>query len=119
MAADLGLPAEIAGLPTIREPDGLALSSRNAYLSAEERKTAPLLHRALAEAAAAIRSGTAVEAALDRARSALGAAGFVVDYVALRNAATLAPVVDPAAEPLRLLAAARLGRTRLIDNIPA
>ena len=119
MAADLGLPVEIAGLPTIREADGLALSSRNAYLSAEERKTAPLLHRTLQAAATAIHGGAAPEVALDRAGSALGAAGFVVDYVALRNAATLAPVVDPAAEPLRLLAAARLGRTRLIDNIPA
>lgn len=118
MTADLGLPVEIAGLPTVREPDGLALSSRNAYLSAEERQTAPLLHRALQAAAAAIRAGTAPEAALDRAWVELGAAGFVVDYVALRNATTLAPVVDPAAEPLRLLAAARLGRTRLIDNIP-
>jgi len=118
MTADLGLPVEIAGLPTVREPDGLALSSRNTYLSAEERQTAPLLHRALQAAAAAIRAGSAPEAALDRARAELGAAGFVVDYVALRNATTLAPVVDPAAEPLRLLAAARLGRTRLIDNIP-
>ena len=119
MAADLGLPVEIAGFPTIREPDGLALSSRNAYLSPEERRTAPLLHRVLQAAASAIRAGTVPETALARATSELTAAGFAVDYVALRNAETLAPVADVSAEPLRLLAAAKLGRTRLIDNIPA
>ncbi|MBN9023504.1 MAG: pantoate--beta-alanine ligase [Rhizobiales bacterium] len=117
MAADLGLPVAVVGHPTVRAEDGLALSSRNAYLSAEERAVAPTLHAALEAAAAAIRSGAAPAEALAAARDTLSTAGFDVDYVALRNAETLAEVADPAGEPLRLLAAARLGRTRLIDNI--
>ena len=118
MVADLGLPIEVVGHPTVRAADGLALSSRNAYLSPEERATAPRLHAALEAAAAAIRAGAPPDEALDAARDTLATAGFDVDYVALRNAETLRPVADPAHEPLRLLAAARLGRTRLIDNIP-
>ncbi len=118
MAADLGLPVSVIGLPTVRAPDGLALSSRNGYLSAEERAAAPRLHAALAAAAAAMRSGVDATAALAAATDALETAGFRVDYVALRNAETLAEVADPVREPLRLLAAARLGKTRLIDNIP-
>jgi pantoate--beta-alanine ligase len=117
MAADLGLPVTVVGFPTVRAADGLALSSRNAYLSQEERAVAPRLHAALQAAAAAIRSGTGPADALGEARRDLEAAGFVVDYVALRNADTLAEVADARSEPLRLLAAARLGRTRLIDNI--
>ncbi len=117
MAADLGLPVSVVGHPTIRAADGLALSSRNAYLSPEERSAAPRLHAALQQAAAAIRAGSAAAAALAGAGRDLTGAGFVVDYVALRNADTLAEVADPRAEPLRLLAAARLGKTRLIDNI--
>jgi pantoate--beta-alanine ligase len=118
MAADLGLPVAVIGHPTVRAEDGLALSSRNAYLSPAERAVAPGLHAALDRAAAAIRAGGAVAAALAAAQAELEASGFVVDYVALRNAETLAEVVDIASEPLRLLAAARLGRTRLIDNVP-
>jgi pantoate--beta-alanine ligase len=117
MSADLGLPVTVVGYPTVRAADGLALSSRNAYLSAEERATAPRLHSALQAAAGAIRAGSPPDDALAAARRDLGDAGFTVDYVALRNADTLAEIADPRAEPLRLLAAARLGRTRLIDNI--
>src|SRR5690606_31874461 len=108
---------EIVGIPIVRETDGLALSSRNAYLSADERATAPRLHAALQAAAAAIRSGGSVEAALARARDDLTAAGFRVDYVEARNAETLAPITDARTESARLLAAARLGKTRLIDNL--
>jgi pantoate--beta-alanine ligase len=118
MAADLTLPVEIVGHPTVREPDGLAMSSRNAYLSAAERRTAPALHRLLADAAADIRSGRAGADAAAAAAGQLAATGFRVDYVALRNALTLAPVTDAESEPLRLLAAAWLGTTRLIDNVP-
>ena len=118
MVADLNLPQTIIGAPTRREPDGLALSSRNAYLSPAERATAPALHRALAACATAIKSGTPIPQATATATSTVLAAGFKsVDYIAVRDANTLA---DPsAASPLRILAAAWLGRTRLIDNIGA
>jgi pantoate--beta-alanine ligase len=119
MVADLGMPVTILGCPTVREADGLALSSRNAYLSPDERETAPALHRALVRAAAAIRAGAPTSRVLSAAGNDLRAAGFRVDYFALRNAETLAPVGDPKKEPLRLLAAVWLGKTRLIDNIPA
>ena len=112
------LPIEIVGIPTWRDADGLALSSRNAYLSEEERTAARALPRALGEAAAAIEAGGDVAEALDKAKARLEAAGFdPVDYVALHDAETLAPmaVLD---RPARLLAAARMGRTRLIDNLP-
>jgi pantoate--beta-alanine ligase len=112
------LPIEIVGIPTQRDADGLALSSRNAYLSEEERTAARALPRALGEAAAAIQAGGDVAEALDRARVRLEAAGFdPIDYVALHDAETLAPMtlLD---RPARLLAAARMGRTRLIDNLP-
>ncbi|MCB1488329.1 MAG: pantoate--beta-alanine ligase [Bauldia sp.] len=118
MVTDLGIPVRIEGLPTVREPDGLALSSRNAYLSEAERATAPLLHATLRATAGALLEGAEPAAALAKARDTLSASGFAVDYVELRNADTLAPVIDPGTEPLRLLAAATLGRTRLIDNIP-
>ncbi len=117
MGAHLGLPVNVVGFPTVRAADGLALSSRNAYLSPEERAVAPRLHAALQAAAAAIRAGSPVAAAVAAAERDLDDAGFAVDYVAVRNAATLAEATDPGAGPLRLLAAARLGRTRLIDNI--
>ncbi|MCX5519911.1 pantoate--beta-alanine ligase [Kaistia defluvii] len=117
MARDLRLPTDIVGLPTIREPDGLALSSRNAYLSAQERQTATTISRAMRKAADAIRAGGDVEAALAEGRETLTAAGFRVDYLVLRNAETLAEIGDLAQEPRRMLAAAWLGKTRLIDNI--
>ncbi len=118
MARDLDIPVRIEGVPTVREADGLALSSRNVYLSAEERRTAPLLNRVLRKAAAEIAARPdGVAASLERGLAALEAGGFAVDYLELRDAADLAPV-DRLAAPSRLLAAARLGRTRLIDNIP-
>ena len=117
MAADLDLGIDIIGLPTQRDDDGLALSSRNAYLTDEERISARALPRALGEAAAAIERGEAVADVLEAARRRLAEAGFdPIDYVALCDAESLEPVDSPERES-RLLAAARIGRTRLIDNI--
>jgi pantoate--beta-alanine ligase len=118
MARDLHLPVRILGGETVREPDGLALSSRNRYLSAEERATAPRLHDALEACAAAIQAGADPVKAAAEAEAALAAAGFDIDYVEVRHAESLAPVDTPAHGPLRVLAAVRLGRTRLIDNVP-
>ena len=118
MARDLNLEPEIVGAPTVRAEDGLALSSRNVYLT-PERGTAPLLHAALEQCRQAIASGVAVDAAVAKAQATLAAAGFAVDYVAARHAETLAPLVSAADGPIRLLVAARLGTTRLIDNIAA
>jgi len=117
MARDLDLPIEIVGVPTVREADGLALSSRNIYLSAEERRIAPNLNRAMREAATAIIEGAPRAAILRRAVAALSDAGFVVEYLELRDAETLAPLPAAPTTPARLLAAVHLGRTRLIDNI--
>ena len=118
MTRDLDLPVEIVGIATQRDADGLALSSRNAYLTDEERCAARILPRALGEAVGAIREGGDVAAAVAAARDKLAKAGFdPIDYVELRDADTLAPV-DRLERPARLLAAARLGRTRLIDNLP-
>ncbi len=113
LTRDLDIPVEIVGVPTVREADGLALSSRNVYLSAAERRIAPLLHRTLCETAAA----GADAAALAQAGARLREAGFAVEYLELRDAETLAPLGRPGTRPARLLAAVRLGRTRLIDNI--
>ncbi|MDQ1229204.1 pantoate--beta-alanine ligase [Sphingomonas sp. SORGH_AS_0879] len=116
MVADLDFPIEVVGVPTQREDDGLALSSRNIYLDEEERAKAVALPRALGVAARAIGRGEDVATVLADARATLTAAGFEVDYVALADAETLVP--DPAADrPRRLLAAARMGSARLIDNI--
>ena len=117
MVRDLDMPVEIVGVPTQRAEDGLALSSRNAYLSEDERHNALALPRALGEAARQMEKGAAVDAAIARAIAMLAAHGFdPVDYVSLCDAQTLEPitVLD---RPARLLGAARLGRTRLIDNI--
>ncbi|MGQ9367151.1 pantoate--beta-alanine ligase [Azospirillum sp. A39] len=115
---DLDIPVRVEGLATVREADGLALSSRNAYLTADERARAPELHRALAEAASALAGGGEGGAVLEGVRQRLAAAGFgTVDYVELRDADTLAPVAR-AERPARLLAAAWLGKARLIDNVP-
>jgi pantoate--beta-alanine ligase len=117
LARDLDLATEIIAVPTVREVDGLALSSRNAYLTSPQRAAAPLLYRSLAEAAHAISKGETASQAIAGARQKLRRAGFRVDYVACRNAETLAPARSPS-EPMRLLAAAWLGKTRLIDNVP-
>ncbi len=117
MVTDLGLPIAIVGHPTVREADGLAQSSRNTYLTQTERQAAPALYNALRIAAAAILAGMPAEAALSDSRIVLQEEGFSVDYFELRNADTLAIVDNLETEPLRLLAAARLGKTRLIDNI--
>ncbi len=117
LVRDLDFPIEIVGVETQRDADGLALSSRNLYLSKEERLAARALPRALAEAAQAIMSGVAIAPALDRARGQLAEAGFgPIDYVELRDSETLEPVTG-LTRPARLLAAARIGRTRLIDNL--
>jgi pantoate--beta-alanine ligase len=117
MTRDLQLGAEILGVATVRDEDGLALSSRNAYLSSEERSNAVELPRALNDAANRILSGIPVAQALTDAKAQLGNAGFSrIDYVALVNALTLEPL-DRAEGPMRLIAAAVIGRTRLIDNI--
>ncbi|MFL6725698.1 MAG: pantoate--beta-alanine ligase [Sphingomicrobium sp.] len=114
---DLGLPVQIIGVPTVREADGLALSSRNAYLSADERKRAVALPSALKSARDAIRNGSAVSAALQVAKQSLVDAGFLrIDYFALVDAATLEPLEAPRGD-MRLLAAAVIGTTRLIDNV--
>lgn len=118
MVADLNFRIEIEGVPTQREEDGLALSSRNVYLSPEEREAARALPRALGEAARAIAAGGDVDEALTKARAMLAKAGFdPIDYVALHDAETLVPL-SAFDRPARLLAAARIGRTRLIDNLP-
>jgi len=118
MAADLDIPIRVLGLATVRAPDGLALSSRNRYLSPAERQTAPILHRALAGAAKRIAAGEAIEAALAQAQAEVTQAGFRLDYLEARDAESLAPVERLAGRALRLLVAARLGQTRLIDNVP-
>ncbi|MDB5450239.1 MAG: panC [Phenylobacterium sp.] len=119
LVRDLDIPVEIVGAPTARAPDGLALSSRNAYLSAEERAAAPALARALTAAAEQLRAGAAVDETEAQARAALEAAGFrKIDYVEVRAADDLARLgPGPIAAPARILAAAVLGRTRLIDNM--
>ena len=117
MTQDLQLGVEILGVPTVRDADGLALSSRNSYLSADERRRAGELPTALKDAATDIRSGTPVSEALARGVERLKSAGFKVDYVALVNSLTLEPLEKPEGS-MRLIAAATIGTTRLIDNIP-
>ena len=117
MAKDLDLPLKILGVPTVRERDGLALSSRNAYLSAEQRAAAPALHRVLKDCAAMIKAGETIDAVLADGRSEITRAGFAIDYLEARHALTLAPIATPNDGPIRLLVAAKLGTTRLIDNV--
>ena len=117
MASDLGLCDQIVGVPTVRDPDGLALSSRNVLLSIDERRRAVALPQALVAAKAAIIAGSSVAAALRDAKQQLLDAGFLrIDYFALVDAATLEPLDDRQGE-MRLIAAAVIGTTRLIDNI--
>ncbi len=115
---DLNIPVDILGVPTVREPDGLAMSSRNAYLSSEERTKAPLLFAALDEAAKKISAGDDIQQVLQRAREKISSAGFdAIDYVDARHAETLAPLTERA-DPGRILAAVHMGKARLIDNVP-
>ena len=116
MVADLHLPLEVVGVPTVREPDGLALSSRNRFLTAEERGRAPRLHAVLSATARALTGGGPADAALEDARRALTDAGFDCEYLALVDGPTLAPLTATRTGS-RMVVAARLGSVRLIDNI--
>jgi len=117
MVRDLDIPVEIIGAPTVREADGLAMSSRNNYLTPEERKIAPALYRIISEIADKVRGGQHPIDQRPWAEAELTKAGFgAVDYLAVRDAETLEPVSD-ASRPARVLAAAWLGSTRLIDNV--
>lgn len=117
MAKDLDIPLSVVGCRTLREKDGLAMSSRNVYLSAQERRIAPLLHRTLQDCAGAIRAGKDLAATMQQGSATLTGAGFTVDYLEARHAESLAPLSSSSERPIRLLVAARLGKTRLIDNI--
>jgi pantoate--beta-alanine ligase len=118
LAADLDIPVLVVGCPTVREADGLAMSSRNERLSPRDRAIAPALHRALAAAAEALRAGAPATAALEEARARIVAAGYDrVEYLDLRRSDSLVPL-DWVEGPSRLLAAAWLGAVRLIDNVP-
>ena len=117
MVADLDIPVKIVGAPTVREKDGLAMSSRNVYLSAEHRAIAPVIHRTLQSCAEAIRGGRAISKAAGDGHKALERAGFAVDYFEARETRSLKPVADRSDAKLRLLVAVKIGNTRLIDNI--
>ncbi len=117
MSRDLDLDTEVVSVETTRESDGLALSSRNVYLSAEDRTAAPALHKALQQVAAGIRAGHPTGGELAKGCALVIEAGFSLDYFEARNADTLAPLNDSKKEPIRLLVAAKIGNTRLIDNI--
>ncbi len=120
MARDLALPVRVVGVPTVREPDGLAMSSRNRFLSPAERALAPRLQERMRRAAADVTAGAPVAAALGEAVEGLGAAGFGVDYFALVEAETMRPLEalpPPGGGLARLVAAARLGTVRLLDNL--
>jgi pantoate--beta-alanine ligase len=117
LARDLDLATRLIGIPTKRDRDGLALSSRNAYLSEDERSMAPTLYRALRKCAATIARRGDISTAIAETRMEITQAGFSIDYVEARHADTLAPIKSRRDGPIRLLAAARLGRTRLIDNV--
>ena len=117
MAADLDLGIRIIPLATIREADGLAMSSRNRYLSNEHRALAPLLQRVMQDLAARIRNRDDLFKAVADAQNEIITAGFELDYLEARHAETLAPVASLADGPIRLILAARIGSTRLLDNI--
>jgi pantoate--beta-alanine ligase len=117
MAADLDLGVKVIGSKTVREPDGLAMSSRNVYLSPEERRAAPVLFRTMKETARRLRAGENLDAAQTGGAETIAAAGFAVDYFEARHAETLARVASIKDGPLRILVAAKIGNTRLIDNM--
>jgi pantoate--beta-alanine ligase len=117
MAADLDLKVKIVGVATVREKDGLALSSRNVYLSPQQRAAAPALYRILKASAERIAAGEPIAKVTSEGQLALEEAGFAVDYFEARHTETLGRIEALADGPIRLLAAARLGKTRLIDNV--
>jgi pantoate--beta-alanine ligase len=117
MAGDLDLGVKVIGSKTVRERDGLAMSSRNVYLSPDERRTAPTLYRAMKESAKRLRAGDGIEAAMAGGAQLVLAAGFTLDYFEVRHAETLAPIASVNDGPMRILVAAKLGKTRLIDNV--
>lgn len=119
LVQDLNIPVKIVSGPVVREADGLALSSRNVYLSPAERKIAPLLHQTLSDVADELARGEGCDAAAGAGRYKLEANGFRVDYVAIRDPETLEPLIGPIKKPARVLGAVYLGATRLIDNVPA
>jgi pantoate--beta-alanine ligase len=117
MARDLDLRVKVIGSRTVRERDGLAMSSRNVYLSPEERRAAPELYRAMKESATRLRAGDDIEAAMAAGAALAVAAGFTLDYFEVRHAETLRPIAAVKDGPMRILVAAKIGTTRLIDNV--
>ncbi|MGB9115935.1 pantoate--beta-alanine ligase [Bradyrhizobium sp.] len=117
MAGDLDLGVKVIGSRTVRERDGLAMSSRNVYLSPEERRAAPILFGAMKESARRLRAGDNFEAAMAGGIELITGAGFALDYFEVRHAESLAPVASVGDGPLRILVAAKIGKTRLIDNM--
>jgi pantoate--beta-alanine ligase len=117
MALDLDLGVKVIGAKTVRERDGLAMSSRNVYLSAGERRAAPALYGAMKESAARLKAGSTIADAMAAGSDIIKAAGFALDYFELRHAETLQPVTSTSDGSLRILVAAKLGATRLIDNM--
>jgi pantoate--beta-alanine ligase len=117
MACDLDLGVKVIGSRTVRERDGLAMSSRNVFLSPEQRRIAPELYRAMKESAKRLRAGDAIEAAMAGGAELIVSAGFALDYFEVRHAETLAPVTSGEDGSMRILVAAKIGNTRLIDNV--
>ena len=117
MARDLDLGVKVVGSRTVRERDGLAMSSRNVYLSADERRIAPALYKAMKDSSARLRAGSDVETAMAEGRAMIENVGFKLDYLEVRHAETLEPIASLKEGPMRMLVAAKLGTTRLIDNI--
>ena len=117
MAGDLDLGVKVVGSRTVRERDGLAMSSRNVYLAPEERQAATILYRAMKQSAARLRAGDNAEAAMAGGAEMIAGAGFALDYFEVRHAETLAPIASLKDGPMRILVAAKIGKTRLIDNI--
>ncbi|WP_409562606.1 pantoate--beta-alanine ligase [Hyphomicrobium sp. MC8b] len=120
MVRDLNMPLKLIGSPTKRDADGLALSSRNAYLSEAERKIAPALYAAISALAKDVANGADIPAGVADAKRKVTAAGFTkIDYIEVRDAETLEPASTASGRPMRVLAACWLGKTRLIDNVAA
>jgi pantoate--beta-alanine ligase len=117
MARDLDLGVKVVGSRTVREGDGLAMSSRNVYLSPDQRRAAPVLYRALKQSAGRLRSGGDIEATMAAGAELIVGAGFTLDYFEVRHAETLAKIASVKDGPMRILVAAKIGTTRLIDNL--